>query len=95
MRFWLAAAASEKQHWHGGSLALIRVLRIQYFDVSEGKEATAAVHLTFPLTTNVHPGYLHDVTHLQEPDQMSHVKEYLFISILMTYFTHFGTDLNN
>lgn len=46
------------------SFTLIQVLGIQYFHMGEWKQTSPAIHFAFPLTADVHPGHLHNVTHL-------------------------------
>lgn len=47
-----------------GSVALVQVLGVYNFDVSEGEEAPPPIHLPLPLAVDVHPSHLHDVADL-------------------------------
>lgn len=47
------------------SVALVRILGVDDFDVSEGEETLPSVHLSFPLTADVHARDLHDVADLR------------------------------
>lgn len=54
------------QRWASKSFIFIRILRVNYFDVCEGEEPFSTMHFSFPLTIDIHPCDLHNVTNLQK-----------------------------
>lgn len=47
-----------------GSVTLLRILGVYDFDMGEWEETPPSVHLSLPLTADVHPGNLDDVANL-------------------------------
>uniref|UniRef100_A0A2D4P2J4 Uncharacterized protein n=1 Tax=Micrurus surinamensis TaxID=129470 RepID=A0A2D4P2J4_MICSU len=52
------------QRWASRSFIFIGILRINYFDVCEGEEPFSSMDFSFPLTIDIHPCDLHNVTNL-------------------------------
>lgn len=57
------------------SVTLIWILGVYDFDMGEWEETPPSVHLSFPLTTDVHPCNLDDVTNLRRSGQWAELYE--------------------
>lgn len=57
------------------SVTLIRILGVYDFDMGEWEETPPSVHLSLPLTTDVHPCNLDNVTNLRKEGQEAELQE--------------------
>lgn len=57
------------------SVTLVRILGVYDFDMGEWEETPPSVHLSLPLTTDVHPCNLDDVADLRKEGQEGEIQE--------------------
>lgn len=57
------------------SVTLVRILGVYDFDMGEWEETPPSIHLSLPLTTDVHPCNHDDVTNLRKEEQESELHE--------------------
>lgn len=50
--------------WIPGSVTLVGILGVYDFDVGEREEPSSSIHLTLPLTTDVHPCHCNNIANL-------------------------------
>lgn len=68
------------------SVTLVRILGVYDFDMGEWEETPPSVHLSLPLTADVHPCNLDDVTNLRKEGQEGETKEAQDLFVATTHY---------